>query len=104
MDNRKTENQCADASHCVDDQREKCLETKLSLNTLEGLTTELRSKLDEEKQHSSAIQNELDHMNYINMNRKRSNTLNVKKDVLKRNNMLMKGKFSCNLSSTSYVK
>ena len=44
------DNQCIDAPHREDGQREKCHENNPSSNTLENLTTQLRSKLDHEKQ------------------------------------------------------
>lgn len=41
----------------------KCVKNNSTLNTLEKLTTELKSELDTEKQQNSAIQTELDRIN-----------------------------------------
>ena len=57
------ENQCIDVPQQDNNPCEKCHENNMSLNTLENLTTQLRSKLDEEKQQNSAMRTELEQIN-----------------------------------------
>ena len=57
------EDQCIDVPQRDGDSCEKCDMNNMSLNTLENLTTQLRSKLDEEKQQNSTMRTELEQIN-----------------------------------------
>ena len=59
----RIEDRCIDVPQRDDDSCEKCDKNNMSLNNLENLTSQLSSKLDEEKQQNSTMRTELEQIN-----------------------------------------